>query len=130
MSNINDEKNDGLGQGFFKNLGKIQERNAQDAKIVEAWEQDAGLKPPREDMPKILTEQEMQDKAKAMTQNQNDEQEKLEKMGLTETQQQGSRRKFADKMEQEMGADAVKQAREEARQEQEHEAKHEQGRDV
>lgn len=129
MSNINDEKNDGLGAGYFANLGKLREQNEQDAQTVQVWEQNTGQKPPREEMPQILTEQEMHDKAKAMTQNQKDEQVKLEKMGLTETQQQGSRRKFANKVEHELGSDAVKKIRDETQQEQSQEIKNEQNRD-
>ena len=85
---MNDEKDNGLGAGFFKNRARLEAKNEENKEIVKKWERDAGAKPPREMLPKILSEREIHDKAKAMTANQNEEQKKLHKLGLTQEQQE------------------------------------------
>lgn len=128
MSNINEEKDDGLGAGYFKNLKDLREENEQNAQMVKDWQEYDGLKQPEESLPKILDEQGLHDEAKARTQSQNEEQAKLEEVGLA--QEQGSRRKFGEKIEQAKGHDAIEQARTETRHEQELEQKQDRERDI
>ena len=80
MSNFNEEKNDGLGQGYFESLKKLREENEKNAQLHKDLEQQKGLKPTRDVLPKILTEQDLHDKAKAMTKRQNEEQSKLDEL--------------------------------------------------
>lgn len=80
MSNFNEEKNDGLGQGYFESLKKLREENEKNAQLHKDLEQQKGLKPTRDALPKVLTEQELHDKAKAMTKRRNEEQSKLDKL--------------------------------------------------
>lgn len=128
MSNINEEKNDGLGAGFFKNLKEIEQEQEEAIQMHKDWEQFDGLKPSRDSLPKILDEQGRHDEAKARTQREHEEQTYLEKSGLA--QEQGSRRSFGDKMKQAKGHDTIEQARIETRQEQEVAQKQERERDV
>ena len=126
MSNINEEKNDGLGAGYFKNLKAVREENEQNSQLRQDWEQYDGLKQSEESLPEILDEQGIHDAAKARTQRQNEEQAKLEQVGLV----QGSRRSFGEKMEPAKGHDASEQARTETRQEQEREKKQDREQDI
>ena len=126
MSNINEEKDDGLGHGFHRNLKEIRQEQEEAVQTHKDWEQFDGLKPPRESLPEILTERGMHDEAKARTQRQNEEQAKLEKAGLV----QSSRRSFGEKMEQAKGHDAIQQARIETRQEQSLQHKKDRERDI
>lgn len=118
MSNFNEEKKDGLGHGFHKNIARLNAENEKNIETVRAWEQDTGDKPTREMMPEILTEEQLHEKAKEMTKQQAIEQEKLEQAGLLE-QQQPQRRSFADKAQDALGSEAIEQAREDQRQAQE-----------
>lgn len=89
MSNFNEEKNDGLGHGYFENSKKLKEENEKNTQIHKEWEQQNGPKPTRDALPKVLTDREIHDKAKARTVRQNEEQAKLDK-GLVQQPKQQS----------------------------------------
>lgn len=106
MSNNNEEYKSPEAIEYHRQVTKITEQNAENAKQYNAWRDSPEPKPPFEMIGEIpINEQQIHEKAMEIAQRKTEEQQKLDQSGLS----------FEGKLRAKMGDEAVDQARSAAR---------------